>query len=52
MTYNVGDRVSFRGDPGTVVSTTNGGAYYFNIAVEFDDGGFAAFSEDELEAAE
>lgn len=49
--FNVGDRVSYKGDAGTIVSVGNGGAYYFNIAVEFDDGGFAAFSEDELEEA-
>lgn len=52
MTYNVGDRVSYKGDKGTVTAVLDNRGFYFNIAVAFDEGGSAVFSAHELEAAE
>lgn len=51
MTYNVGDRVSYRGDKGTITTIRDENEFFFNISVEFDEGGSATFMEEELEEA-
>lgn len=50
MTYNVGDRVSWRGDLGKIwrVDSDAFGALY---VVEFEDGTFGQYCETELEEA-
>ena len=49
MTYNVGDRVSWFGDPGTVRKTDVSADWPY--LVEFDEGGTIIANEWELEEA-
>lgn len=49
MTYNVGDRVLWLGDSGTVRKTDLSGDWPY--VVEFDEGGTIIANEDELEEA-
>lgn len=50
MTYKVGDRVSWRGDPG-VIWRFDPDAFEGLYIVEFEDGTFGQYYEGELEEA-
>lgn len=49
MTYNVGDRVLWRGDPGTILRADHEDNWPY--VVQFDDGGLIAANDKELEEA-